>query len=869
MRYLAALCVLMLGVVFCNAQTASNDTIIQQITLDTLEVSVPAGPVPYRGAAPRVWEIKNTRVALSFNWKDRTANAREWITIHPYAYATDTLVLDAKGMEIDSVLLSGKTGNTKLKYTYENNELKIRFGRAYKPSETIELYLRYVAMPYGSPTGGSGAIADDRGLYFVNTDYSIPHKPAQIWTQGETESNSHWMITIDKPNTRFTTQVELTVPDSMVTLGNGAMVKQVKGTNGTRTDIWKMDKPIQAYAVMFAIGKFSIVKKRWKEKEVNYYVEPEFAPYAAAMFNNTPEMIDFFSKRTGVPYPWNKYSQVVVRDYVSGAMENTSASLFGEFMNQNLREIVDKNSEDVVSHELFHQWFGDYVTCKSWSNITVNESFANYGEQLWRTFKYGKASGDELAYGDLQIYTGYSQYNDPQLVRYNYDSREEVFDPISYNKGGAILRYLNHLIGDSAFDKAMNIYLTKNALHSAEAHNWRMAVEEATGQDYGWFFDEWYYHAGHPVLKVVYDYNDTTQKLTVTVSQAQSDSPYLYRLPLKAAVIYGNNVKVIDWNINRKKETFVYDYKNGEKPVIVPDYTHVMPGELKDTKKPPQWKVQFMLCNDFVSKKLALSAAGKLISDTNSQAIIDMALADGNPSIRRLGLAQIKNTQSDKYHKRWTGPTEALANNDTSNLVRSDAFEVLGEWKVASAKDKMLMALYNNSYTIAGSALDALYRIDKDTAYTLARKLLDTEPRGNLQTAAWTIIGKKGADEDVALYEKYGPYVFGNKRFSFAYSLNSYLKNVKNDASFRRGVEVYTTLVNTESMKAYRSMMGGMLFQVATEQKDNAQSAKKEEAEEGKMRLSIVKSYLQKVIALEKDPETLKEYEKKMKTTFE
>ena len=208
----------------CNAQ---KDT--AQVNLDTLTVTATPGAPPYRASAPRIWEIKNTRAALTFDWKGKTADVREWIKMRPYFYATDTVVLDAKGMRIDSVLLVSKKGNTKLNYTYEKDMLKIRFGQQYKMNDTIELYLKYTSMPNVSQNGGSGAITDDRGLYFINTDYSVPHKPAQIWTQGESESNSHWLITIDKPNTRFTTQIELTVPDSMVTLSNGAMIKQVKG----------------------------------------------------------------------------------------------------------------------------------------------------------------------------------------------------------------------------------------------------------------------------------------------------------------------------------------------------------------------------------------------------------------------------------------------------------------------------------------------------------------------------------------------------------------------------------------------------------------------------------------------------------------
>ena len=871
MKKLSFLFAALLCAFVSNAQ-GGKDT-VQQVTGDTVSVTATAGAPVYRASATRVWDIKNTRIALKFNWNEKTADVREWIKLRPYFYATDTLVMDAKSMRIDSVMLVGKKGNTSLKYTYEKDELKIRFGAAYKMTDTVELYLKYTAMPYAEKTGGSGAITDDRGLYFINTDYKVPHKPAQIWSQGESESNSHWMITIDKPNTRFTTQVELTVPDSMTTLSNGAMIKQVKEKNGLRTDIWKMDMPIQAYVVMLAVGKFSVIKDHWKNKEVNYYVEPEFAPSARLMFNHTPEMMDYFSQRTGVSFPWNKYDQVVVRDYVSGAMENTTAALFGEFMNQNAREIADRNSEDVVSHELFHEWFGDYVTCESWSNITVNESFANYGEQLWRTYKYGKAAGEELAYNDLQGYIGSSQLNDPQLVRFYYDSREDVFDAISYNKGGAILRYMNNIMGDAAFDRSMNLYLTKNALHSAEAHNWRLAVEEATGQDWNWYFNQWYYHAGHPVVRVAYNYNDTTQKLMVTVTQAQSesqsDSNFLYKLPLKTALIYGNDKSIIDWNITKKKDTFVYAYKNGERPLIIPDCHHLLPGEMKDGKKPAQWLMQIMHADDYVSKRLAVGAAGRVMSDSSSQVIIDQALNDTLYSIRRLALGNLEKVQSDKYRKRWTNKIMTMAMADSNKEVRATAFSVLGEWKVNAAKDNILKVLNDSSYELAGKALEALGKIDKDTAYVLAKVMLNTDPKGALSSAVWSIIAKKGADDDIVLIEKRAPYLLGTKKFSFAFSLNSYLKNVKSENSFKRAVDVYATMILTENMKQFRSALGGFLFQVAGEQKEKAKGDNKDDAAAGQRKLDIVKAALQKVVADEKDPETLKDYKKMMKDSFE
>ncbi len=851
----------------------SVDT-VKTVTLDTLEITAKPGKPPYQPSAPKVWEINNTRVALSFNWKEKTADAKEWIKMRPYFYAADSIVLDAKSMRIDSVELVTPTGNKRLQYAYTNDKLVIHFDHAYIASDSVQLYLKYQAMPYAKATGGSMAITDDRGLYFINTDGRIPHKPAQIWTQGETESNSHWMITLDKPNTKFTAQIELTVPDSMTTLSNGAMIKQVKVAGGMRTDIWKQDLRIQAYAVMFAVGKFSVIKDKWKDKEVNYYVEPEFAPYARQMFNNTGEMMDYFSQITGVSYPWNKYSQVVVRDYVSGAMENTTASLFGEFMNQNTREIADKNSEDVVSHELFHQWFGDYVTAESWTNITVNESFANYGEQIWRRHKYGKDAGDELAWNDLQLYIYSSSMKDPQLVRFNYDSREEVFDAISYNKGGAILHYLNTLIGDDAFNKAMKIYLTKNAFGTGEAHNWRMAVEEATGQDWNWFFDQFYYHPGHPSLKINYDYNDTARKLTVFVNQTQQDSLTDFRLPLKTAVIYGDQKTIIDWNISKRRDTFVFAYKAGAnnemlKPIIIPDYQHVLPGDIKENKKAAQWLTQYKNADDYVGRRLAIGGAGKSMSDSCAQEVLTLALNDPNRALRRYTLSQIEKAQSDKYRRKWTPKVIDMAKNDKDKLVRSDAMDVLGSWKVTSSKSIMIDALYDSSYALAGSALEALGTIDMDTAYIMAKKLALTQPRASLQSAIWTIIGKNGKDEDAAYFEAEAPYVLGSKKFALVNSLSGYLKHVKSDAAFTRVLELYKDAVILESMKSYRGTLGSFLFQVAAEQKEAAKSDNKEEAATATKRLAMVKTAIEKVVAAEDDTEQLDDYKKMMKENFE
>jgi aminopeptidase N len=211
----------------------------------------------------------------------------------------------------------------------------------------------------------------------------------------------------------------------------------------------------------------------------------------------------------------------------------------------------------------------------------------------------------------------------------------------------------------------------------------------------------------------------------------------------------------------------------------------------------------------------------------------------------------------------------ALATSDNNNEVRAEAFEALGEWKVAAAKPQMLSVLYDSSYAVAGAALGALETLDKDTAYILARQLLHTHPRSSLQSAIWGIIGKKAADEDIALYEAEAPYILGTKKFMFAGGFSNYLKNVKSDASFKEGVTVYATMISAESMKSYRSPLFGMLLQVGSDEKENSSPDKKEEAATAKKRMEVVKNALLLIIDHEKDPETKKEFKKLMKDDFE
>lgn len=827
----------------------------------------------YRATTPRVWDIVHSAVALRFNYAKRTADGVAKLNIRPYLQAPDTLVLDAKGMKIDEVSLmrEGAPVADPLRFSYDSLQLKIdvrgqNFGTISAP-QAREFVIKYTAMPYRAKAGGSAAISEDRGLYFINTKHEIPGKPVQIWTQGETESNSHWLPTIDKPNQRTTTDIALIVPDTMQTLSNGTLIASKPFGAGLRRDEWRMDKPIQVYAIMFAIGRFDVAKEHYRDaqgqsQDVNYYTEPDFAPYAKGMFKGTPEMIEFFSKATGVPYPWGTYSQIVVRDYVSGAMENTSASLFGEFVNQNERQLLDYGSEDVVSHELFHQWFGDYVTAESWSNLTLNESFATFGEYLWRRHKYGQANADELAHQDLNRYLQASQKSDPPLVRFHYADKEAMFDRVSYQKGGSILRYIHSLVGDTLFNRAMKIYLSGNALQAAEATQWRLALEQATGTDWTQFFNEWYYHGGHPKLTIQYQYDDVAGKLTVRIRQQTSvDSSFKYNLAFRTAIWYGLTEKKqeLTWNISNRNTSYTYVYKNNMRPLIIPDEGGFLPGIISEDKPLDDWLKQVKWSDSYRSKIRSIDAAVKAESQQMAIDIVRAGMMDKLPGVRADAFAQAATISRESWKTQLAAQVSFALQNESDNKVRAAALTLAGVWKQTKDEGEILKAVTDRSYLVGGAALAAMQQLDPNRAYTLASSLRDTNPKNALLYAVWAALVTKGNPQDIARFETMAPRFYGATKVAFANVLDDYAMAVTSDSVYKMTLNLLLKMATDESIKSYRFAMGSNLIALQNYYQ------KRYDAEQQKLqqtidRLAAAKSATLSLIANEQDTDNVRNW---------
>ena len=758
----------------------------------------------YRASATKINDLVNTKLDVSFDYSKSWMYGKAWITLHPHFYPTDSLNLDAKSMNINELSLIKDGKKIPLKYRYDSLNLFITLDKTYRAGENYTVFIDYVAKPNEIKRKGSAAISGGKGLYFINPLGEDKKKPTQIWTQGETESNSGWVPTIDKPNQKTTDEISITVPDKYQTLSNGLLVRHRKNKDGTRTDTWKMDLPHAPYLMMMAIGEYSIIKDSYKGKEVSYYVEKEYAPVARKIFGLTPEMIGFYSKITGVDYPWQKYSQIVARDYISGAMENTTATLHSSSAQQNARQLVDDNRwEDVIAHELFHQWFGDYVTCKSWSNLTMNESFADFSEMLWEEHKHGKDAGDEHSFNSMQMYLrGGNDKKD--LVRFYYKDREDVFDLVSYQKGGRILNMLRNCVGDSAFFKSLNLYLRTKKFSSAEAQDLRLAFEEVTGQDLNWFWNQWYYGSGHPKLDINYDYDSAGKTAKVFIKQTQTGK--IFKLPIAIDVYQGTDKRRYKVWVEHQADTFIF--KTVSRPDLINvDGDKILLCEKNESKTLDNYIFQYKNAGLYIDRREAIDFAARNQSDDHKALeFMKSALKDSYHGLRAYTLQKLY-LQNDSVKKSVEPLLADMAANDPNSMVRASAIEALGRYKKELYKSLFLKSISDSSYSIAGSALTALGVIDTVAALEKARSLSGQHVKGALSDAVTNVLFTYSGENDFdSLAARFDNLPFGNEKFMILQPFANFLKRTKDPVNFMKGIDMIVRFRDTIP-EQYRQMV--------------------------------------------------------------
>ncbi|WKK64561.1 M1 family metallopeptidase [Lutimonas zeaxanthinifaciens] len=679
----------------------------------------------YRAEREKVSDLVHTKLKVDFDFKTSQMNGEAWITLTPHFYNVNELELDAKAMLIHKITSNGKD----LKYEYDGNKLQIKLGNTYGKGEEYEVYIKYTARPEEVTQQGSAAITSAKGLYFIDPLEEDPEKPTQIWTQGETEASSCWFPTIDSPNQKTSQEIYMTVPNQYVTLSNGLLKEQTSNTDGTRTDYWKFDQKHAPYLFFMGVGEFSVVQDKWKNLDVDYYVEKDYESVARGIFGLTPEMMDFYSDYTGVEYPWPKYAQMVGRDYVSGAMENTTAVLHGEMAYQTAGELVDDNTwEATIAHELFHHWFGDLVTAESWSNLTINESFANYSEYLWLEHKYGRDHADAHRLKDVKGYL--TPGNDlKDLVRFHYNSREDMFDAVSYNKGGSILHMLRSYLGDEAFKAGMNQFLNDNMYGTGEAHQLRLAFEEVSGKDLNWFFNQWYFGNGHPKLDVNYVYSEDAKIVTVQIEQTQEN---IFEFPLAIEVFEEDSPKRYEVWVDQKTNSFSFKYENMPKLVNV-DADRTLLAEFNDEKSVENLVHLYKVGKNYADRKEALE---KLIAHQENEAAFETYKSALNDPYYGLRILAIKNIDLEvNGAKKAIKSIEELAGNDPKTLVRAAAIDKLFILDGGAYVDLYRVGLKSESSAVKGSSLTSLYWEDKEAALAYAGSISDKMEKESLKEA--------------------------------------------------------------------------------------------------------------------------------------
>ncbi len=497
----------------------------------------------------RSYDLQHVKVEVSFAWEKKEVAGTVTLTLAPLADGLMHLAVDAAEMKVEEVALTrGREPARTLEFSHQGEKLLIVLDRGYAADESLNIAIRYRARPR-------------KGLYFIGPDDAYPDRPRQLWTQGETDYTHYWIPLYDYPNDKATTEIIATVPAEMTTLSNGVLLATRDNRDGTRTFHWKMAVPHSTYLISLVAGRFDKHEDKADGVPLEHYVPPGTdAETVARSFSETGAMVRYFADYTGIPYPYNKYAQVTVTEFLWGGMENTTATtLYTDTLHPE-EAVPNFTSEGLVSHELAHQWWGDLLTCRTWADIWLNESFATFFADLWYEQRYGRDEYDYLHFKHAWDYfkEDREEYRRP-IVWPVYASQDDLFDSHAYPKGGLVLAMLRAHLGDQLFQKALRHYAKKFSRQAVDTEDFRKAIAEATGKELGWFFEQWLYRAGHPELDVEYAWDPETYSARLTVEQRQERQELtpLFHLPVEVEFLTKQGPQRFQLWLEREQQEFV------------------------------------------------------------------------------------------------------------------------------------------------------------------------------------------------------------------------------------------------------------------------------------------------------------------------
>jgi aminopeptidase N len=672
------------------------------------------------------YDLIHQRIEVSgFDWDSTAFDGAVTTKVVSRTPKLEAVVLDMdRQLEVRTV--TGAHGAA-LRFDRPGDSLVVRPAAPAGFGDTVRFTVKY-----------RGRIKQGKGLYFFRGEPGRPHRPQQVYSGGGTDGNPRWIPTFAAPHDKCTWELIATVPARFTVVSNGRLVSDKVAKGGMRTTRWSQEKPASTYLISLVVAPLAKVTDRWRDVPLQYYVYREDSTLARPLFGVTPDMMETYGRLTGVRYPWNKYAQTTVADFIGG-MENVSASTLVDWL-PDPRAYHDRPwyQHVLIPHELAHQWFGDLVTAENWANYWLNEGFAQFMPgQYWQA-KLGDAAEDDYYFDEYQQYLAKDERRRTPLATYN--------SSVAYPKGALVLRMLKHQLGAERFWAAVRLYLTRHGGRTASSDDLRQAVLDATGASLGWFWSQWIYQAGHPEFAVTAHWDSAAAAVTLTVRQTQRDTatadstgfrytvPAAFRAPLAVRVgtKAGDVVKQVV--IDRREQSVRLDGIASAPTMLVFDDDNAVLKTL-DFEQPTPWLAALLARQpDLWNRSWAIGQLARRPADSlAARALAAAAEGADHPLTRSQAVAAL-----GRFPAAVSRPPIAAALRDSSARVREAAATALG---AAGGEGAAAIAAGiwrdDPSYEVRAAALAALARLDPHGSRgEIAAGIETPSYRDAIQTAA-------------------------------------------------------------------------------------------------------------------------------------
>lgn len=665
------------------------------------------------------YDLLHERIEIGrFDWDSLSFSGRVTVSFRALRPAFDSVVLDAGALlNITGVSTAGSAPRpAQLAFDHVRDTLVVHLARPVAMGDTVRFTIDYL-----------GRVKNGDGLTFIEADSIPPRRPRQIWSQGEDDNNHDWFPTYDFPNDKATWELIATVPKGFTAVSNGSLVADRQNRDGTRTMGWSQKSPSATYLVSLVVAPLVKVTDHWRTVPVDYYVYREDSARARPLFRVTPDMIDVYSRLTGISYPWAKYAQTTVADFFGG-MENVSATTLVDWL-PDARAYADRPwyQHILIPHELAHQWFGDYVTTVNWANMWLNEGFAEFLPGQYWSAKRGRHGEDDYYLDEYEQFMGLDRRRRMPLASLGSNN--------IYPKGALVLEMLKKHLGDQRFWAGVHRYLADHAYGVATTDDLRQAFLDATGQNLDWFWDQWVYQAGYPEFQVSATWDSTTATVTLAVAQTQRDTlkadssgfrfetPEVFRMPVTIRVGTRTGDVTTTVALDRRQQTIHVSGVHSAPTMVIFDDGNTILKQLA-FDQPTTWlATQLAQDADLWNRSWVLNQLGERKEDSEALAALLWGATSADYFLTRVQAVGILG--------QFTGPgvsaalLQALA--DSSAQVRAAAADALGNFPAPEVLQAVNRSWERDaSDAVRGAAIRALARLDPAAAVPLVRAALTT-----------------------------------------------------------------------------------------------------------------------------------------------